>query len=193
MISALRVTLKTMCVCWTLIGALLCHVPAMATAQRAPDHLKAAYLFNFAKLIDWPSDMLPQPDSPLVFCTSSGDGLTQELRHLASNPLGQRRVQVVALGARSDADFCHLVFIGREYTRTWFRHHKTETPGQLVIGEHPDLIALGGVINFYVERERLRFEISLANAQTAGLRISSRLLKLARIVDPLQEEGPNGD
>lgn len=164
---------------------LLCWGGFANASTRVPDDLKAGYIFNIAKLVEWPTSVLPEADSSLILCATASDGVTRELQRLAAKPINQRRVQIVALGARSDADFCHLVFIDHTYSKTWFRHHPMQPPGQLTIGEHAGFLAAGGVINLYVEQARLRFEISLRNAQAAGISINARLLKLARVVDKI--------
>lgn len=172
-----------------MLMSLWCWGSAAAASPRVPDDLKAGYIFNIAKLVEWPASVLPEPDTSLILCATASDGVTRELQRLAARPINQRRVQIVALGARSDADFCHLVYIDHAYSRTWFRHHPAQPAGQLTIGEHAGFLAAGGVINLYVESARLRFEVSMKNAQAAGLHINARLLKLARIVDKEPEGG----
>lgn len=166
-----------------LVFALLAPMVASPSTGHVPNQLKAAYLYNIAKLVAWPDQVLPSKDTHLVFCTSASESFTQELRDISDRPLTGRRVQVVALGARSEADFCHLVFVDEDHTQNWFKYHGEGKQGQLVVGEDPSIIAKGGVINFFVEGEKLRFEISIQNAKGIDVKISSRLLKLARIVE----------
>ncbi|MCG8668618.1 MAG: YfiR family protein [Pseudomonadales bacterium] len=161
----------------TLIGA------ASNASSAAPDHLKAAYLYNFAKLIYWPESVLSDKSKPLVICTSASDGFTQSLIEISDKPVGGRPVQVVALGIKSDASFCHVVFVDKHRSDAWFRQNNGGYEGQLLVGERSGFIAKGGVINFYLEGDKLRFEVSLANAEERGVQISSRLLRLAKIVE----------
>lgn len=156
-------------------------------AANAPDRLKAAYLYNFAKLIYWPKSSLVDEKSPLVICTSASEGLTQELINVSRKPVSGRSVQVVALGINSDSDYCHMVFVDKQHSRSWFKNNKKRYEGQLLIGEIDGFIQKGGVINFFLEGEKLRFEVSLNNAEQRGVQISSRLLRLAKIVGAKNE------
>lgn len=154
-------------------------------AVAAPDQLKAAYLYNFAKLTYWPETA--NPDDPLVICTAAAESFTRELIEVSSKPVAGRNVQVVALGLKSAPDFCNMVFVDKQHSRSWFKYHHDQQKGQLLVGENPGFIAKGGVINFFLDGDKLRFEVSIHNAQQRGVQISSRLLRLARIVEDTNE------
>lgn len=162
--------------CWLML-------PSLAAAVDVPDRLKAAYLYNFAKLTYWPGPDTSDegPASQLIICSLASEELTQALKEVADKPVQGRTVQVVGLGLKSRADFCQMVFIDAHHARSWFRYAHQQRPGQLLVGESEDFIEQGGIVRFYLERDKLRFEISLENANRAGVQISSRLLKLARV------------
>ena len=67
----------------------------------APDKLKAAYILSFAKLINWPADVLPSKSTNLVFCAAASESLTNELRNHSGKTIQGHRVHVVVLGKRS--------------------------------------------------------------------------------------------
>ena len=155
-----------------------------AQAVDVPDRLKAAYLFNFAKLTYWPDAEAQAGDAvseQLVICTLASEELTQALKDVSEKPVGGRPVQVVSLGLRSRADYCHMVFVDEEHTASWFAAKDQHRQRLLLVGETQGFNDRGGVINFFLEGDKLRFEISLKNAQTRQVQLSSRLLKLARV------------
>jgi len=154
----------------------------------APDKLKAAYILSFAKLISWPQDVLPSKNANLVFCAAATESLTNELRNHSGKTIQGHRVQIVALGKRGDSLGCHIVYIDPQHSFRWFESVE-RMKGQLWVGEEEGFINKGGVINFYIDGERLRFEISVAHAKDSSLDISSRLLNLAKIVDDVEEGG----
>ncbi|OUS23709.1 hypothetical protein A9Q99_27115 [Gammaproteobacteria bacterium 45_16_T64] len=169
-----------MCFTVALIALLVfsCHVSGQIDA---PDKLKAAYILSFAKLVSWPPNILPTKQANLVICAAAAESLTNELRNHSGKTIQGHRVQVIALGKRSDSKGCHIVFIDTRHSSRWFKG-ANPIEGQLLVGEEEGFIDKGGVINFYIDGEKLRFEISVGHARQSRLDISSRLLNLAKIV-----------
>ena len=95
-------------------------------------------------------------------------------------------MQIVALGKRGDSLGCHIVYIDPQHSFRWFERVE-RMKGQLWVGEEEGFINKGGVINFYIDGEKLRFEISVEHAKDSSLDISSRLLNLAKIVGNVKE------
>ncbi len=157
-------------------------VSAYASSTEAVDQLKAAYLYNIAKLVSWPDDILGDNDH-LIFCAVASDEFTQLLRKATARPLSGRRTKVVVLNSRSPSHFCHVVFVDQQHTQSWFKYNHAPQRGQLVVGESPQFTNKGGIINFYLAGEKLRFEINVEHARESQLKISSRLLRLAKIVE----------
>lgn len=171
---------KGRCIAAFLLLCAIC-LNCYGDSYAVPDRLKAAYLYNFAKLTYWPTPKAEHQDQRLVICTSASDTFTQTLKDFSDKPIAGRSVQVVALGMLSDVDFCHMVFVDKAHSQSWLKQGNKIHKGQLLVGEFPGFIDNGGVINFFLEGDKLRFEISLSNAQQHGLQLSSRLLKLARV------------
>ncbi len=170
-----------------LLGLLVCLlVPGYishARAANAPDQLKAAYLYNFAKLIYWPDTAFSNKSSPFVMCAFARDQLTEQLIKIRNKSVGGRTVQIVALGINSSPEFCHMVFVDKSHSEAWFKYNLKQYQGQLLVGETDGFINRGGVISFYLENDKLRFRVSTHNAKISGVKISSRLLRLAKIVE----------
>jgi hypothetical protein len=137
--------------------------------------VKAAFLFNFLKFIDWP----PSPiGSPWVIGILGSDPFGEVLDDtVRGKTVGNRIVEVRRYARFADVKNCNILFIGR----TEYERMGTPTqPGLLTVGEAPGFLKSGGIINFYIEDNRVHFEIQPAVARSTGLHVSAQLLKLGR-------------
>jgi hypothetical protein len=145
---------------------------------------KAKILATFPSFIDWPESAFPTTDSPFLICVrgdfSFGTSLAERAR--GASPQG-RRVNVKWVHKDQELRSCHVLFVSRSESKNYAKLlQAVEGAGVLTVGETPDFLAAGGIISFAVEREALRFEVNLVAADNARLKISSRLLGLARRV-----------
>jgi hypothetical protein len=153
-----------------------------AMAQTVDEYkVKAAFVFNFAKFIQWPTDAFKTPVDPLVICVLGQDQMTSSLREAVNgNAIDGRPVVVRQFEAGQVSCDCHILFVSSSATKR-FRSWLKES-GVLTVGETPGFTADGGVINFKLEDGRVRFEINVAAAERQQVHISSKLLSLAQVV-----------
>jgi hypothetical protein len=146
--------------------------------------LKAAFIGKFVKYVTWPAERLRDGDTPLVVGVVGQDPFGDKLEAAFKNRKpGDRPVLVRRFHGLQDLEAAHVLFVpAREAERLGEILHATKAAGLLLIGESDDFAALGGVINFYLEGDKLRFEINTESAKRQRLKVSSDLLKLARIV-----------
>lgn len=146
--------------------------------------VKAAYLYNFAKFVEWPPQSFASSNAPIVICILGEDpfgGSVQEL--LRGKTAAGRAVVVRPVADLPGAKGCHMLFVGSgtwRYSRPALR--SVSGDGLLTVGEAPGFTAGGGMINFKLDAGRVRFEINVEAARQAHLQISSKLLSLAEIV-----------
>jgi len=141
--------------------------------------VKAGFLVNFAKFVEWST---PESD-PLEFCVIGDDRMAAHLEaSIAGKSVGPRLLAVRSRPDLAQLSSCSVIYIGRTDKKV------ASQVGQLVAGkpiltvsEFPELGSQGVVINFFLDQERVRFEVHLGALRLAGLKISSRLLMLARI------------
>ncbi|WP_372864662.1 YfiR family protein [Spongiibacter sp.] len=153
-------------------------------AQDLEKRVKAAYIFNFTRFIDWPDSAFASADSPLVVCVASDREIAVTLNSLLAGKQKSGRPLLSSLVLRAeDAEGCHVLYIaadGEQEQRRWLR-----VPGNrhtLTIADNATFLERGGVVGFALVDGKLRFDISQPHAQGAGLKISSKLLNLARRV-----------
>jgi hypothetical protein len=162
------------------MALLLAAQQSTTTEYRA----KANFLATFPSFVDWPESAFPSAEAPFLICVrgdfSFGTGLAEVARG-ASSP--GRRVEVRWVHKDQELRACHIVFVSRSESKRYTKLLQAlEGAGVLTVGETDDFLAAGGAIAFSFERETLQFEVNLVAADSARLKISSRLLVLARRV-----------
>lgn len=164
-------------VIWILIGI------AGAQAQASKEYqLKAAFLFNFAKFVEWPARSFAGPDSPFVIGVYRADSFGGELekavkgRKIGGHPIvvtlvpsaaAARQTQILFVGAAQDSKLAELKGV-------------LQGAPVLTVGESPAFERQGGMITFALKDNSLRFNIDNGSAEKAGVKISSQLRKLAQ-------------
>ena len=146
--------------------------------------VKAAYLYNFAKFVEWPAQVFASPASPIVICVLGEDPFGGALQDVVRGKTASRRTLVVrTIPEFSGAKGCQILFIGSlEWKRNRLALGNLNGSGVLTVGEEPGFGSSGGIINFKLEAGRVRFEINVAAARQAPVQISSKLLSLAERV-----------
>jgi hypothetical protein len=151
--------------------------------------IKAGFIFNFAKFVEWPASAFAQPDSPIVIGILGTDPFGTIIDQIVQDKkIGARGFVVKRLKWGSevkDLRDCKILFVSASE-----KAHMDEllqiVKGLpvLTVGETPGFAERGGVIRFVLEDNRVRFEVNVEAAHQAELTISSRLLTLARIIQP---------
>jgi hypothetical protein len=165
------------------LALLLGCPPASADDTLTEVQVKAAYVFNFVKFVEWPAGAFATPQAPLVLCVASGDGLRGAFAAIDGKQAQGRPMQV-RRGVKADEfKACHVLFVPESEERAAPEHlRRVGTLPVLTVGEHDGFAASGGVIGFVIRDDRVQFEINPDAANRADLKVSSRLLQLATIV-----------
>jgi hypothetical protein len=160
---------------------------ATALAQREATEagVKAAFLYKFANYIEWPANAFASPSAPLVIGVVGAEDVAAELervvpgRSVNGHPVNVRRLK------NGEGAGAHIVFFGRDQAGGAAAVRAAREQGALTVTEtERGLENLGSAINFVTGGERVAFEVSLDSAEKSGLRISSRMLTVARRVVP---------
>ena len=168
------------------IASLLSGVPLRASAQSSADEyqVKAAFLFHFAQFLDWPAGSMNAGDASLSLCIFDDEPRRQELEStIEGKPIGARVFHVRLVSQPQEIQNCNLLFLSRDEARRQSAILKS-LRGQpvLTVGETANFLTEGGMIRFHLEDGKIRFDINLGAADSAHLKISSRLLILATSV-----------
>jgi len=161
-----------------------------ASAQNADSEsseylIKAGFIYNFGKLVEWPGSAFPQSTAPIVIGVLGNDNFAATLEHVVDGKKIDAR-QFVIKRLRWGKDFscsCHILFIASaESVHADEAVQAVKGASVLTIAEMPGFARRGGIINFTLEDSKVRFEVNVDAAHQVGLNISSRLLSLAKIV-----------
>lgn len=170
-----------------ILAASLCVIcPKMSNAQSRVDEyqLKAAFLFHFAQFVEWPPDALKNPDGSFLFCVVGEGPFHGDLERIVEGKLlADKLVHVQHIKQLQDSQGCYVVFIGaNESKQIALSTSNLRKLPVLTVGESDDFLRQGGIIRFCLEDRKVRFEINQQAAGDAHLKISSRLLLLAKTV-----------
>ena len=162
-------------------GALL----AETLADEAPleYQVKAAFLLNFTRFIEWPPGAFAGAAGPFAICILGTDPFGKALDDIVEGEaVGAHKLTVRRISEAPAPKTCQMLFIGpgeKEVSRTL----ETLEPGVLTVGEEDGFARDGGVIEFVLDQRRVRFDINVPAAVRAGLKLSSRLLSVARVIE----------
>ena len=156
---------------------------AVAAEALTEVQVKAAYVYNFVKYVEWPAGAFATAQSPVVLCVAAGDGLRGALAAIDGKQAQGRALQLRRAVRPDEFRSCHILFVPESEERVAGELlRKAGSLPVLTVGEHDGFAAAGGVIGFVVRDDRVQFEINPDAAARADLKVSSRLLQLATIV-----------
>ncbi len=183
-----RKKVRTLALCYLILQALMtvCTPPVCAeTASITECRVKAGFLYRFAIFIDWPEKTFLKDNAPLRVCIFNGKPCENAFDILDNKYVNEHPVEVLYYEElqQEDKQPFHVLYINSTdptLIKSVLQQHRLQNV--LTVGHLPDFARMGGIINFYKQDNKFRFEINPAAARLAGLRISSQLLKLARII-----------
>jgi YfiR/HmsC-like len=146
--------------------------------------VKAAFIFHFAQLIDWPEDTQMDADHALLLCTLGADPFQGTLEStVAGKAIGNRVIRVRHLADTQAMQSCQILFLSKAQSkRVPMLVADLHNAPVLTVGESDGFLDAGGMIRFLLQDNRVRFEINRNAAESARLKIGSRLLVLAERV-----------
>ncbi len=183
--------------CLVATVALIAGQAAMSAAvlsrpAASPEYVvKSAFLYHFATFVEWPAGA-PSASAPeLTICVLGDDPFGETLdQTVAGKTIGARPLAIKRISRAAEAAECAVVFVGAgEGLRLPSLFADLRRLPVLTVGDVEGFAEAGGMIGMFVENNRVRFEINLGAADRARLKISSKLLSLARIVGDKRPEG----
>jgi hypothetical protein len=170
--------------------ALIWAAPALAGAAGAAAapareyEIKAAFLYNFTKFVDWPAQTFANDDAPIVIGVLGDSPCVQALERLIKDrKVNGRTIVVRRIASAAEAKVTQLLFVGSAQEAQFAGLEPAiESLPVLTVGESPGFATLGGAIDLLPQGDKIRFEINIDVAEHAGLKISAQLQKLATVV-----------
>lgn len=164
---------------------------AAQASKPSASQVQAAYLYNFGKFIKWPADVAANQSSTFNICVLDQDPFGDTLRSaLTGEAVGGKPVAVKRLPRAQDAAGCHILFINAAQAKGWGGILAAlDDSSVLTVSDMPDFSNRGGMIQFVLDGDRIRFEINLERAEKSHLVLASELLKVAASVKKPSRSG----
>ena len=177
----LRVSLPTLGM--MLLLQLLTPYPLYAQSV-SEYQVKAAYLYNFSKFVEWPTQAFASPTAPIRLCVLNDPTFELELNPVVKGKVvGGRAVTVVSVQNGEQSRSCQILFIDSSQGRQSLAIIEAlRDTSVLTVGESPGFVEKGGIVNFILQDDRVQLQVNHKAATQAGLHISSRLLSVAKLV-----------
>jgi hypothetical protein len=172
---------------WTVVCGVLIAAPLCASAQddiQGEYRVKLAFLYNFAQFVQWPSDSFRDSGAPLTICVAGDNPFQGEIEQsLRGRTAGGHPIELRKLQMDENPRNCQMIFV-RATERKGIPKILASSKGSstLTVGEAEGFAERGGIINLTREENKLRFEVNIDAAAQSRLKISSKLLALAKIV-----------
>jgi len=171
-----------------LVIGLLPALPLPASAE-SEGQVKAAFLFNFARYVEWPPAAFEGEAAAIRLCVIGGTDFQRIIADTVSGrSVGTRQVAVEKVEGLDAAEACHLLFLDAGVVLPpAVVADRLGAHAVFTISDQPGFAADGGVANFILVDQKVRFEINPSAARRAGLKISSSLLRLAKLVGEAEQ------
>jgi len=177
---------RVFCATVMIVLCLLANGVLNVLAQTEPPReyeIKAAFLYNFAKFVEWPAKPLADTSATIIIGVLGEDPFGGALETIKGKTIEGRQVATKRFKSVRDLEVSHILFISSsEKERLGEIMKVLKDRSVLTVSEMAGFVEAGGTINFIIEGNKVRFEINAVNAERAGLRLSSRLLSVAKVV-----------
>ena len=143
--------------------------------------IKAAFLLNFTRFIEWPAPNTADAAAPFSICIAGDDPFGPALNQIVEGEtVGSRPIVIRRIHAEAPSS-CAILYVSKD-EKNIAGIIAVAGPGTLTVGEGDAFLDQGGMIAFVLENRRVRFNIDQTAARKAGLKLSSRLLSVARSI-----------
>ena len=146
--------------------------------------VKAAFLYNFGKFVEWPQGSFRDAHSPFVICVLGEDPFGNALDAIKGKNIDGRKIVIKRMESIENTEDCHILFVSESESGKLSQIFRTvEQRNVLTVSDIRGFAKLGGTINLISADNRIGLEINISAAEKANLKISSKLLKLGNIVN----------
>lgn len=167
-------------------------LPSIAPAEQDAERInqvKAAFILNIARFVDWPSETLDPQSDRLQLCMYRNNSFGEAITGIEGEPASGRRLHTVTVANLTESASCNILLIAANELKTYMKEVQPDTPRPMLIiadrtdEEEPKEPLNTIIVTLVRNGSRIGFEINLERSRQVGLKMSSKLLKLATIVD----------
>jgi len=163
---------------------MLCAMRSALAAPHVINPLKVAYIYNIAKFTRWPAEIWTSPTAPFQLCFYAKESVEKELQTLQKKEINGHPIALLEPEDEQDFKQCHALYIdSKERHRYRYLLSLINQQTVLIISDDSPFFDYGGLFNLVEKDQRLRFQVSTQQLSQSQLKFSSKLLKLAIMVD----------
>lgn len=167
---------------WALLLGLSLIAPISAAPAVEEPELKAAIVFNLLLFMDWPPGREPSPSNPLALCVRSGSPLQAPLERLSGRAVRSARLEVRVLGLAAAGAACHAFFADGEEPERARTARLADAARAVVIADDTAQVSDATAVQLRRLESKLGFDINMPALRHAGVQVSSKLLRLAKVI-----------
>lgn len=170
-----------------LVVSCLMWAPTLSRAEKAEEYkVKAAFFYHFANFVDWPASTFKATNGHLRICVMGKDPFGESLDATLSNKsVGDHPFEIRRNPAANQLRHCHLLYLPSSgSSKLQALQHRIANEDVLTVGETRDFMRQGGMVQFFVDNQKIRFAINTNVVNQTNLKVSSKLLRLAKIYTP---------
>lgn len=174
--------IKFLLLLWALLSLPVIAVSSGKSNAELERQIKATYLYKFTSFVEWPAATFTNATAPFLIACIGADEIADELKSIAAtNQVQNRLIEVSVYKVGETIPPTHVLFIGKKEQQNLKRILSgVQAKAILAVTETDGAMEAGAIINFFVADDKVRFEVSQEQAERNGLKISSRLLNVAR-------------
>lgn len=156
---------------------------ALAQGALREYQIKAAFLYNFTKFVEWPAEAFTDSGAPMIVGILGDDPFGVALESIQDKTVKGRKLEIKRFESIQGVEFCHILFISSSKKERLAQILEAlKNSSVLTVGERDGFTQLGGMVNFTIKKNKIRFEINPDAAEQARLKLNSKLLRLGKVV-----------
>jgi hypothetical protein len=167
--------------CLIFLITVSCRMPC-CSQNSSKYQIQGMRVFNFAQFTEWPDDVFASPEAPFVIGILGGDPFGEFLDQLVTGEkIHNHPIVIRRFSSEEEASSSNLLFVSRDFPFAgMYLHGLSEGKQVLTVSEAPGFAETGGVIGFYNENDEVKFEVNMDALRKSRLKLSSKVLRLAR-------------
>jgi len=165
-----------------------CSFHLAAQSPASPEYeVKAVFLFNFTQFVQWPANSFPTDQAPLVIGILGEDPFGSYLKETVLGEKANGHAMTIQhYNNVEEIKTCHILFINLPGTNVEQVVEGLKGRNILTVSDAPDFLRHGGMVRFFTRNNKIQLQINLDPSKEANLVISSKLLRLAEIFNPVK-------
>jgi hypothetical protein len=181
---------KFILTCLIVFCLIFCNIADIFAEQQKPGEyqVKAAFIYQFINFIEWPPESKFNDSPSINLCIIGDDPFGRAIEDMRSKTIKGKRPAIKRFNSFKEARNCHIIFIPaseKDNAGQILKSFRKTTV--LTVGDAQEFAAKGAIISFFIERNKVRFIVNTEAARRSGLKISAKLLKLAKITGSIEE------